>query len=219
VLLEFLESDPAAGRLLIVESLGVGPSALERRGHATTQIIQILDQARTNSKASSDLPPLTAEGVLGGVLSILHARLSQQNPEHPVNTIELLGPLMGMIVLPYLGPAAARKEIARPIPKRQTRTPVERRDPLRDMEMRLTYRTVRTLMAVAEQPGSSNRTVANGAGIADQGQISKLLARLHSLNLIENTGTGPDRGAPNAWTLTARGWEVHAAIAQQTTPG
>jgi hypothetical protein len=43
------------------------------------------------------------------------------------------------------------------------------------------------------------------AGIADQGQISKLLARLHSLGLLENTGGDHAKGEPNAWHLTARG--------------
>src|SRR6202035_3547365 len=120
--------------------------------------------------------------------------------------------LMSMIVLPYLGPAAARKELELPTPKRPRQVPVAHRDPLRDLEMRLTYRTVRTLIAVAEQPGSSNRTVGARAGIPDQGQVSKLLARLHTLGLIENTVPPSARGAPNAWTLTTRGWEIHGAI-------
>jgi hypothetical protein len=83
--------------------------------------------------------------------------------------------------------------------------------------MRLTYRTVRVLMAVAAQPGGSNRQVADGSGIGDQGQISKLLARLHGLGLIENTGVGTVRGAPNSWVLTDRGWQVQGAIARNTT--
>ncbi len=60
--------------------------------------------------------------------------------------------------------------------------------------MRLTYRTMRVLLAVAAHPGGSNRQVADGPGISDQGQISKLLARLHGLGLIENTGAGSVRG-------------------------
>ncbi len=89
-----------------------------------------------------------------------------------------------------------------------------RADPLRDLEMRLTYRTVRVLMAVAAPPGGSNRQVADVSGIADQGQISKLLARLHGLGLIENTGAPATRGAPNSWVLTDRGWEVQGAVAR-----
>jgi AcrR family transcriptional regulator len=215
-LLETLAADPAMGRLLIVESLAAGPAARERRRGVLERIVSVVDEGRAESRGGAELPALTAEGVVGGVLSVLHARLAGNGAD---GLTDLTGPLMGMIVLPYLGPAAARKEIERPNPKRPAKARVARRDPLRDLEMRLTYRTVRVLTAVAEQPGSSNRAVGASAGIPDQGQISKLLTRLHTLALIENTGAGSTRGEPNAWTLTARGWEIHGAIARQTTSG
>jgi AcrR family transcriptional regulator len=214
-LLESLAADPTVGRLLIVESPAAGPGPRERHQNVLLQIIPIIDRGRTEGKGdAARVPDLTAEGIVGGVLSVLHARLAYGDPR---SLVDLTGPLMGMIVLPYLGPTAARNEIERPILKRRAKTPVAHRDPLRDLEMRLTYRTVRVLMAVAEQPGSSNRAVGASAGIPDQGQISKLLTRLHSLGLIENSGAGSARGEPNAWTLTARGWEIHGAIAQQTS--
>jgi chromosome segregation and condensation protein ScpB len=83
--------------------------------------------------------------------------------------------------------------------------------------MRLTYRTVRVLAAVAEHPGSSNRQVGVASGMQDQGQISKLLSRLHRLGLIQNAGIGPAKGAPNAWTLTPKGAEIEQATGQQTS--
>lgn len=79
--------------------------------------------------------------------------------------------------------------------------------------MRFTYRTMRVLVSVAENPGSSNRSIAEGAGIADQGQASKLLARLHRLGLIENKGGDPARGEANAWILTHTGQQVQDSIA------
>jgi DNA-binding MarR family transcriptional regulator len=82
--------------------------------------------------------------------------------------------------------------------------------------MRLTYRTVRVLMAIGAQPGVSNRRVADAAGVSDQGQISKLLARLHHLGLIENNGFGQAKGESNSWYLTERGSEIEAAIREQT---
>jgi DNA-binding IclR family transcriptional regulator len=70
------------------------------------------------------------------------------------------------------------------------------------------------LKAVAEHPGASNRVLAEVAEIGDQGQVSKLLARLQRVGLIENTGLGAAaRGEPNAWRLTARGRSVHEMIA------
>jgi AcrR family transcriptional regulator len=218
MLLELLDYDRGTGHLLIVESLGAGPQALEYRGRVLARIVAAIDEGRAIADAEKrgkveSPPPLTTEGVAGGVLSVIHARLTAKRPG---SLIDLAGPLMGMIVLPYLGPAAARREIEQPVPKARPKVRVVRRDPLRDLEMRLTYRTVRTLMAVAECPGASNRTIGASAGIPDQGQVSKLLTRLHNLGLIDNTTAPSARGGPNAWTLTARGWEIHGAIAERT---
>src|ERR1022692_2533019 len=218
-LLGFLDSEPASAQLLIVGSLGAGHGAQQRRRRGIAQIVSILDEARTESKAGSELPPLTAEGIVGGVLSVLHSRLLDPNDTQPGKLIELTGPLMAMIVLPYLGPAAARKELARPVPKQPAGSRREEGNLLGNLEMRLTYRTVRVLMATATHPGSSNRVIADTAEVTDQGQMSKLLARLHDIGLIENTGGGATRGEPNAWTLTEKGWRVQGAIAEQTASG
>jgi AcrR family transcriptional regulator len=233
-LLSFLDVERELGQLLVVGSLGAGHRAFEHRRRGIAQIIALIDEGRTEAKAGAELPPLTAEGVVGGVLSVLHARLldltsppaprasrararEEGSPVPEGGLIELTGPLMGMIVLPYLGPAAARRELARPTPKSPAGVHRAEGNPFGQLEMRLTYRTVRVLMAVAAHPGSSNRVVATAAEVADQGQMSKLLARLRGLDLIENTGGGATRGEPNAWTLTDKGWRVQGAIAQQTT--
>ena len=212
-LLECFEGDPALGRLLIVESLAAGPGALERRQSVIAEVMPIVERGAEDARAvAQDEGALTAEGIVGAVLSVLHARLLQDDPG---GLLELAGPLMGMIVLPYLGPGAARKEIARPTPRRSSNghRPSVRTDPLQDLPMRLTYRTMRVLVSVAEHPGSSNRAIGQHAGIGDQGQASKLLARLHKLGLIENQGGDPARGEPNAWTLTNTGRQVHDSIA------
>jgi DNA-binding MarR family transcriptional regulator len=128
--------------------------------------------------------------------------------------LELTGALMGIIVLPYLGHAAAERELAMTVPAapRQARRVS---DPLRELDMRLTYRTVKVLTAIGERPGASNREISIAAGVGDQGQISKLLARLARLGLVENAGDGHTHRAPNAWSLTERGWEVRRAIPPQ----
>jgi AcrR family transcriptional regulator len=233
-LLEFLEDEPAMGRLCIVETLGAGRKVHERRQRALDTVIAIVDEGRGESRAATALPPLTTEGVVGGVLSVLHARLipysegprggghpegTRQGGEQRDSLLELTGALIGMIVLPYLGPAAAHKETSRPAPEGRIRARAVSRDPLRDLEMRLTYRTVRVLLSIAEHPGASNREVGVAAGIDDQGQISKLLSRLERLGLIENSGAGQVRGAPNAWALTKKGVEVEHLVIGQTSVG
>lgn len=210
-LLGCLEDDRATGRLLIVESLACGPGALERRREVLAGIMRILEEGSANGKASGEPPALTAEGIVGGVISVLYARLTDTSQ---INLLNLTGPLMGMIVLPYLGSAAARKEIELPAPQGSgTTRSLMRIDPLQDLPMRLTYRTMRVLVSIAEHPGSSNRTIGGNAGIGDQGQASKLLARLHKLGLIENQGGDFACGEPNAWVLTLTGQEVHNSIA------
>ena len=223
-LLVFLDSERGVGCLLVIGSLGAGAGVLEHRRDVLARMIALVEEGRTVTK--TELPPLAAEGVVGGVLSVLHARLlsSESSGENDGEgdaagvLLGLAAPLMSMIVLPYLGPAAARKELARPAPKPSSVYRAER-NPLGELEMRLTYRTVRVLMAIAAHPGSSNRVVADAADVTDQGQMSKLLARLQDIGLIENTGGGAIRGEPNAWTLTDKGWRVQGAIAEQTSYG
>ncbi len=214
-LLGFLDAEPAIARLLIVESLGAGPRALQRRSQVLAILIAAVDEGREEAKGGSEPTPLSAEGVVGAVLSVLHARLLQKNPGR---LVELANPFMGMIVLPYLGPSASRRELARPIPKpeRVVPRPPGMSDPLRELGIRLTYRTVMVLMAVAAHPGSSNRMVADEAGISDQGQISKLLRRLEGLGLIEIAGEAPARGGPNAWRLTEKGRGLYDTIGERT---
>lgn len=211
--LSFLEAEPEAGRVIVVETLGGGSAALERRKRTLLHVYAAVDEGRLASKDAKRLPPLTAEGLVGGAASVIHARLVAPDGR---SLLELTGPLMSMIVLPYLGAAASRGELERPTPaplppEGRTRAPA---DPLRDVEMRLTYRTARVLSVVAEHPGSSNREIGLASGIQDQGQMSKLLSRLSKLGLIENTGVGPNRGGPNAWVLTGAGAELEWAVGE-----
>jgi AcrR family transcriptional regulator len=258
-LLGLLDCQRGVGRLVFVEALGAGANALERRRRVLDQVIAAVDEGRNEAMQGDGSTPMAAEGVVGGVLAVLHSRLlacpgtaasprspaAKQGPraggpspppagrgpriedpegDSPVpegRLLALAGPLMSMIVLPYLGPAVARKELTRPVPARHASPPLGSPDPLRDLDMRLTYRTVRVLMAVAELGGRgsypSNREVGAAAGMTDQGQTSKLLSRLHRLGLIQNTGIGPSKGAPNAWKLTPKGVEVEKALAGQRT--
>ncbi len=213
-ILRFIEDEPDQGRLLVVESLVAGPRAVQRRAQIIAVLVDAVREGESETKPGYGQPALSAEGVVGAVLSVIHARLL---PGQSGSLSALLNPLMGMIVLPYLGPAAARRESERPPPEPSRRSPAPRGDPLRDLDMRLTYRTVRALVAIAGHPGASNRQIAQAAGIADQGQISKLLLRLQNLGLIRNGGEGPTRGEPNAWTLTPRGQEIEHTIHEQTS--
>ena len=212
--LVFFEEQPALARLCVVEALAAGPRALERRAEVFDLLVRAVDQGRAERPARvPEPPPLAAEAAVGAVLSIVHRRLVAGGGE-PLTG--LLGELMSAIVLPYLGVSAAQKELNKPAPQIKKISPRQHTDPLDGLDMRITYRTVRVLIAIGATPSASNREIASAAGIADQGQVSKLLTRLEHLGLVRNDGVGHAKGAPNAWLLTERGREVERAIGVRT---
>jgi AcrR family transcriptional regulator len=204
-LLALLDEEPELRTVCVVEALAAGPAVLEHRARILRVLIDAVEEG--HSEARKAPPPLAGEGVVGAVLAVIHARALSASPLSP-----LLGEMMGLIVLPYLGPAAAERELSRPAPAPPARPARRSADVLEGLDMRLTYRTLRVLSVLAERPGASNRTVAELAGVADQGQVSKLLMRLCNLGLIQNSGNGHTKGGPNAWRLTPRGAEVEGAI-------
>jgi AcrR family transcriptional regulator/DNA-binding MarR family transcriptional regulator len=215
----FCEREPALARVCVVQSARGGQRTLERRAQILGELAAVIDEGRTVGTRAADCPALTAEGLVGAALSIVYGRLLLGAPE-PLTG--LLGDLMGMIVLPYLGPGAARQESTRPNPApvsapdvavdEQGKSAQADGDPLRGIPMRLTYRTVRVLEAIAEQPGASNRLVRERSGISDEGQASKLLARLERYGLLQNSGEGHTKGEPNQWSLTGRGTQLTQTI-------
>ncbi len=230
VILAFLDREPALARVCVVQALRGGTEVLERREEILTGLAGVVDEGRLEGARGGGCGSLTAEGVVGAAFAILYARLLR-GEQAPLTG--LLGELMGIIVLPYLGAAAARREHARPVLAGPggARVPAGAgcasvgsppaggavRDPLQGVDMRLTYRTARVLEGVGECPGASNRVVAERAGIHDAGQVSKLLRRLASLGLLTNSGSGQLKGEPNAWTLTAKGERVARSIRLHTT--
>jgi AcrR family transcriptional regulator/DNA-binding MarR family transcriptional regulator len=222
-LLTFLDERPEMRSVLVVDALVAGPRVLACRAQALGRAGDVLHRDATKGSArKSDLPGLTGEALVSAVFGLVHARCAEKAPG-PL--LPLLSELMGVIVLPYEGPAVARKEVrgsrtfssgrreASSGLKSPTRlADFQVRDPLAGLPMRLTYRTVRVLSTIAEHLGASNREVGDLAGLSDQGQTSKLLQRLERLGLIHNSGLGHPRGETNAWHLTPRGEEVERAV-------
>jgi hypothetical protein len=198
-LLRFIGREPELGRILLVCVGGGAETWLRRRRVLAAELAQALETGRSEPQALRGQPlPSAAAMALGGALAVLQeGMLAGQAP------LDLFGPVVAAVVLPYLGSAAARRELSRPAPRPRVLV-----DPERTWEgpgARLPYRTRLTLEAIRAYPGASNREVAERAGIVDQGQASKLLARLHARGLIEKTGARRARGAPNSWHLTDRG--------------
>jgi DNA-binding MarR family transcriptional regulator len=223
-ILSFLDREPALARVCVVQALRGGPEVLGRREQILARLARVLDEGRLEGARGAECTALTAEGLIGAAFTIVYARLLR-GERRPLT--DLFGELVGMIVLPYQGAVAARREQARLAP------PARRSDPrtssagaatpavadlLGGVPMRLTYRTARVLEGIADHAGASNRQISECAGIRDPGQVSKLLRRLESLELLANTSGGHAKGEPNAWTLTAKGEQVARSIRMHSAP-
>ncbi len=227
--LSFFDREPVLARVCVVQALRGSQRVLERREEILSGLAGVVDEGRQENPRARECPPSTAEGLVGAGFALVYSRLLR-NDRRPLTG--LMGDLMGMIVLPYLGLPAARREqtraakVAPPansavtkLAKSASAGEGELGDPLASIPMRLTYRTVRVLEVIAAEPGVSNRGVGERAGVADQGQISKLLARLERLGLAANSGEGHTKGEANAWTLTPTGHRVAQTIRIHTSDG
>jgi AcrR family transcriptional regulator len=231
-ILSFLDAEPVLARVGVVQSARGGPQIIEFRERLLAKLAGVIGGGRSADSRAGDCPELTAEGLVGAVLSILHTRLVR-GERQPLKSLQ--GELMAMIVAPYLGPVAARAERNRaapaplPAPRPDNTESTDgniwsgtvvgtESDPLNGVSMRFTYRTTCVLEAVAARPGLSNRGVGNAAGIPDQGQVSKLLARLEGFGLMKNTAPFR-RGAPNAWELTPEGEQIARLVGIGTGGG
>jgi AcrR family transcriptional regulator len=219
VILSFFDREPALARMCVVQAMRGGPAVLERREQILARLATAIDGGRAEGPRGERCTPLIAEGLVGAAFAIVHTRLLR---DERVPLAALLGELMGMIVLPYLGPAATRRELTRPAPDVSPQLTARKQftvDPLEGLSMRMTYRTAKVLEGIAQRPGVSNREVARHAGIHDQGQVSKLLSRLQRLGLLVNQGPGHIKGEPNSWCLTPSGVLLMRSIAlRQSSP-
>jgi len=106
-LLEFIAAEPNAARTVIVEARASSPAGLRRRD-------ELLDgfAARIDAEARRGLadPPsaIAAAGVVGGIESVLYARLQR---EEAAELESLLPSLMYFAVLPYEGHEVAAEEL------------------------------------------------------------------------------------------------------------
>jgi AcrR family transcriptional regulator len=220
-LLGFLDDEPAWAHLLLFEAPRAGTDVL----HCEQRLLGILTRLLENggprsSGYSPPVSPMTAELVAGGAFAVIRARVVKE-PGEPL--VELAPPLMAFIVRPYLGEAAAHAEHeGKSSGTNDTSTSEPRVTAISratELPVRPTHRTTLVLRAIAGAPYSTNREIAQAAELSDEGQASKLLARLERQGVIENVGLGPARGEPNAWVLTASGRRTIELINQSFASG
>ena len=178
------------------------PKARELLGGRRTRILEILqlvlDSGRSGESATAT-PALIDELLVEGAISVIRARVA--SPQQGALS-RLLDELMGVITYSYIGPPST-------IMAPPTLTPGRRRNLARAAlarawPVRMTYRTLRVLTALAENPGASNRQVADAAGREQR------RPDLQAPAAPVRPGACPQRGlhrngAPKRWHLTDRG--------------
>ena len=108
--LEFVASEPAFGRMCLVEVMAAGPDAIRRRND-TMQAFAALIDGKANELLEGKIPSaLTAETVVGGIYEVVYTRVLRGE----INELPALLPdLAYSSLLPYLGLEAAREMRAR----------------------------------------------------------------------------------------------------------
>jgi AcrR family transcriptional regulator len=214
-LLLLMDEQPGPAKVCVVDALAGDEGVWRSRARVFAELSSAIDGGRELVPEGRVVPSFIAQSVVAGVFGLVHAHIVDGRDE---GLGALLGPLMYMIVLPYLGASEASRELdgaaccaARPRPAVSNGLA----SPLEGLHIRLTYRTVQVLSVTGRYPGASNREVAAHAGVLDQGQISKLLHRLERLHLLENRGLGEAKRGANSWHLTRLG----ADLLRTTRPG
>lgn len=234
-MLGFFDDEPAWARVLVLEAPFGAALALECRQRLHHVLASLIEggsgEDRVTTVAGADRPAvagadrlavagadrspllspaLTGELVVGGVFSVIRTSMLESDEG---GLVQLAPQLMSFIVGPYLGQAAAGAELV------GTSHPVDDGvSPPVQLPVRPTRRTLLVLRAIEQAPRLNNREVAQAAGIGDEGQASKLLARLERRGVIENVGVGAVRGEPNAWLLTRYGENVLGRIENCQAP-
>ena len=239
MVLRFFDREPVLARFCVVESARGGGEIAAYRGWLLARITGVIAGGgeQPQSILQGERSPLVAEGLAGAMISILSTRLAASADAGPgagsprrdaplaAAPSDLFGELMWLIVLTYFGPEVAREERTRPVPADPVPLPAPAPGgkqggkylaldpgPVSVPGLRMTYRTALVLEAIAHAPGISNLAAAQAAQVNDQGQISKLLSRLERHGLVQNTGRGQAKGAPNEWRLTPAGQEIEQGI-------
>jgi AcrR family transcriptional regulator len=106
-LLQFIAEEPQAARTVIVEARASSPNGLRRRDDLLDEFATCIDTA-----ARKELPDppsgIAAAGVVGGIESVLYARLQREEADELES---LLPSLMYFAVLPYEGHEVAAEEL------------------------------------------------------------------------------------------------------------
>lgn len=99
-LVEFVAEDPARAEMGLVEVLAAGPEAIARRNQTMAFLADLLRQGIEELPGVTNIAPLTAETIIGGLYEILYTRVVRGET---ATLVALVPDLVHALALPYIG--------------------------------------------------------------------------------------------------------------------
>ena len=107
-LLEALAGEPQIARLALVDVGAAGPAAQRRYRAALQRLTPLFDEGRDFAPGGRALPANTSRMAIGAVAGLISDELAEGREEY---LPRLLSDLLFATLMPYIGPAAAAREV------------------------------------------------------------------------------------------------------------
>jgi AcrR family transcriptional regulator len=107
-LLDALAEEPDLARLALVDAAAAGPAAQRRYRAALQRLTPLFDEGRDFAPGGRNLPANTSRMAIGAVAGLISDELAEGRAEY---LPDLLSDLLFATLVPYIGPAAAAREV------------------------------------------------------------------------------------------------------------
>jgi len=107
-LLDSLAEEPAIARLALVDVGAAGPAAQRRYRAALQRLTPLFEEGRDFAPGGRALPANTSRMAIGAVAGLIADELAEGREEY---LPKLLSDLLFATLMPYIGPAAAAREV------------------------------------------------------------------------------------------------------------
>ncbi len=104
--LAFFAAEPNLARLCLVESRAAGPAVTARFNEAVGEMAPLLRRGRAERPEGERLPESTEDSTIGSLVSLAYRKVAAGEAEQ---LEDLLADCAELVLLPYLGPAAAAR--------------------------------------------------------------------------------------------------------------
>jgi AcrR family transcriptional regulator len=107
-LLAALAEEPGLARLVLLDAVAAGPAAQRRYRAALQRLTPLFDEGRDFAMGGRNLPANTSRMAIGAVAGLISDELAEGRAEQ---LPDLLSDLLFATLVPYIGPAAAAREV------------------------------------------------------------------------------------------------------------